>query len=101
MGDLRRIRVEVVFATADTQQLRRLEVEEGATLRQAIELSGLQSALDDAGATRIGVFGRLASLTDLAAEGDRIEIYRELLTDPKASRRRRAARRIKAGGCRG
>ena len=93
--------MEVVFATPDTQRARRLEVEAGTTLGQAIELSGLQPALTTLPAVRVGVFGQLAALSDLAADGDRIEIYRELLADPKTSRRRRAAQRIKAGGCRG
>ena len=93
---LTRFGVEVVFvAAAGDLHLRRLELEPGATVGQAIRVAGLQWVLDDGIATRVGVFGRLAAPTDLACEGDRIEIYRELLADPKVSRRRRAAQRIK------
>ncbi len=102
MGDdLRRIGVEVVFATADAQKICRLEVDDGTTLGQVVALSGLQGALDRDGATRVGVFGRVAELSDRVADGDRIEIYRDLLADPKTSRRRRAAQRIRDGARRG
>lgn len=40
---------------------------------------------------KVGIFGRLAKLTDIVQEGDRIEIYRPLLADPKEIRRKRAA----------
>ncbi len=93
---LTRFGVEVVFVTdAGEPLLRRLQLDPGTTLGQAIREAGLQWVLDDGAATRVGVFGRLAALTDLACEADRIEIYRELLADPKASRRRRAAQRVK------
>lgn len=102
MGDqLRRLRVEVVFATATAQEVRRLEVPEGCTVEQAIRRSGLETTLSDGTAARVGVFGRLCALTDRVADGDRIEIYRELLADPKATRRRRAAQKLKDGARRG
>lgn len=98
MGDrLKRLRVEVVFATAAEQAIRRLEVPEGSTLEQAICQSGLELRPQRDGLIRVGVFGRLRALSDLVSDGDRIEIYRELLADPKATRRRRAAQKLRGG----
>jgi len=102
VGDsLSRLRIEVVFATATAQQVRRLEVPEGATVEQAIHLSGLEPVLPSGDSVRVGVFGRLCALSDRVADGDRIEIYRELLADPKATRRRRAAQKLRDGVRRG
>jgi uncharacterized protein len=42
--------------------------------------------------SRIGVFGKLRRPDEQVRAGDRIEIYRPLIADPKESRRRRAAR---------
>lgn len=39
---------------------------------------------------RIGIFGKCVSLDALLSEGDRIEIYRPLMQDPKEARRKRA-----------
>lgn len=90
--DLTALNVEVVHATPDAQPIQRLRLAPGTTLAQAIRAAGLGHLLEDE-AMRIGVFGRLAAPTDPVAEGDRIELYRELLADPKATRRRRAAQK--------
>lgn len=92
------IRVEVVLVLAQRQHRVGLEIEQGATLEDAIRRSGLPLG---EGAVRVGVFGRLRGLLDAAADGDRIEIYRELMADPKAARRRRAQQRVKGGARRG
>jgi hypothetical protein len=46
----------------------------------------------------VGIFGEIAGLQDPVRDGDRVEIYRPLLADPKEARRRRAERRAKPGG---
>lgn len=97
--DLKPLAIEVVYATPQEQTLHRLRVKAGTTLEDAIRTAGLGKHLDDA-ALRIGVFGRLASPTDAVGEGDRIELYRELLADPKATRRRRAAQKKIRGDAR-
>ncbi|MCC2654900.1 MAG: protein RnfH [Panacagrimonas sp.] len=99
------MRVEIVFATPTQQHREHLEGEAGMTLGDAIARSGLAWVLEASGESpvQIGVFGRLRGLSDVAVDGDRIEIYRGLLADPKANRRRRAAgqRRVKGGAYRG
>ncbi len=86
-----RIRVEVAYATPARQTLFELEVAAGATVRQAIDLSGIRTAHPeiDISSVRVGIFGSVASLDAVLADGDRVEIYRPLLADPKETRRRR------------
>ena len=91
-----RVRVEIVFATATHQHRDRVEADDGVTLEEAIRRSALAWALEDS--AQIGVFGRIRSRADPALDGDRIEIYRGLVADPKAARRRRAAQRPLQGG---
>jgi putative ubiquitin-RnfH superfamily antitoxin RatB of RatAB toxin-antitoxin module len=99
------VRVEIVFATRTDQHRDRIEAEEGITIGEAIRRSALVWALEEAAeaSPQVGVFGRLRLLSDPVLDGDRIEIYRGLMADPKVSRRRRARgqRRIKGGAYRG
>jgi putative ubiquitin-RnfH superfamily antitoxin RatB of RatAB toxin-antitoxin module len=94
------IHVEVVYALAAEQVLVALELEDGATVRQAIERSGLARrfpAIDPA-RTPAGIFGRATPGDTPLKDGDRVEIYRPLLADPKAARRDRAGPRKKRRG---
>jgi len=71
------------------------------TLGDAIRGSALAWALDGPCPVQVGVFGRLRSIQDVAQDGDRIEIYRPLVADPKVRRRRRAAGDKLSGARRG
>ena len=88
------ITVEVAYALPQEQTLLRIEVPAGTTLRGAIERSGIlqRHPQIDLARDRVGVFGRVASLDDALRAGDRVEIYRPLLVDPKDARRARAKR---------
>ena len=84
--------IEVVCSPAAGQVVRRqLVLEPGATVREAIGQSGLpmSTELDDANPARIGVWGQLRPLDHVLRDGDRVEIYRALLVDPKDARRAR------------
>ena len=67
------------------------------TVEQAIRLSGFAGQHPDIDwqAGGVGIFGKRVQPSDLVFEGDRIEIYRGLVFDPKESRRRRALHRQK------
>jgi uncharacterized protein len=69
-----------------------VDIPVGATLREAIERSGILREFPQIDLTRhkVGVFGRLRGLDEAVADGDRVEIYRPLPADPKDMRRRRA-----------
>ena len=87
------IDVEVIYALAEKQVLVRLRLPAGATVEEAVRRSGLLekfAEIDPAGG-KVGVFGRLAPLDRVLEAGDRVEIYRPLLADPKEVRRRLAA----------
>ena len=87
------IHVELVWGEPDTQILLALDVAEGTTLLEAIEQSGIQeqNTKIEIDAARLGVFSRKKSPDYILREGDRIEIYRPLIADPKEIRRKRAA----------
>ncbi|HZW22610.1 RnfH family protein [Noviherbaspirillum sp.] len=89
------IAVQVCYARPDLQILRDLKVEEGTTIRTAIEQSGLLNEVReiDLAQCRVGVFGKLRELDSVLRERERIEIYRSLIADPKESRRKRAEKK--------
>jgi len=86
------IAVEVVYALPQKQYLQRVTLEEGATIEQAILASGLLALRDDIDLdkNKVGIYSRPAKLQDVVHDGDRVEIYRPLIADPKELRRKRA-----------
>lgn len=86
------IRVEVVYALPERQYLRTVKLEEGSTVEQAIVASGLLELRRDIDlkSNKVGVYSRPVKLADTISDGDRIEIYRPLIADPKELRRQRA-----------
>ena len=91
------IRVEVVFATPQKQELVTVELEEGSRLCDAIDKSGLAQKFDhfEVDPRRVGIFGKKVGLDQVLRDGDRVEIYRPLLADPKEVRRQRALMQAK------
>jgi putative ubiquitin-RnfH superfamily antitoxin RatB of RatAB toxin-antitoxin module len=87
------ISVEVVYALPGAEDSARLELASGATLQDAIVASGLlrRHPEIDLERQKIGVYGKVKPPQATAADGDRIEIYRPLIVEPKEARRRRAA----------
>ncbi|MEO1890843.1 MAG: RnfH family protein [Candidatus Thioglobus sp.] len=86
--------VEVAYALEKKQTLLELEVDEGTTLKQAIELSGIIDTYPqiDLSKDKTGIFGKIAKLDTVLREKDRVEIYRPLIADPKQVRKERAAK---------
>jgi len=84
--------VEVVCALPERCVAAIVELNAGATVAEAIKLSGLAEALPQIGHAPLvaGIFGRRVSLSTEPQAGDRIEIYRPLVADPKQSRLMRA-----------
>lgn len=88
------IAVEVAYAAADRQILRRVALPAGSTVLDAITASGVIEDLQlDASALDIGIWSKRASTVTPLNDGDRVEIYRRLTIDPMTARRARAARR--------
>lgn len=84
--------VSVAYVGANAQFLRSLAVSAGSPVREAIERSGVLAQFPeiDLDVNKIGVFGRQVKLDRILEEGDRVEIYRPLIADPKVARQRRA-----------
>lgn len=94
--------VQVVFALPQRQEIVALELPTGTTAAQAVEASGLLQRYPDLSLARnkLGIFGKLAKGDTVLRQGDRVEIYRPLIADPKEVRRQRAAegKPLKKGG---
>ena len=88
-----KINVEVAFALPDKQKIITLQVTEGCTAYEAAEQSGIVAEFReiDLPSAKMGVFGKAVKPHDYTMrEGDRVEIYRPLIIDPKESRKERA-----------
>ena len=90
-----KIEVDVVYALPGAHAAARVALAPGACLRDAIVASGLLERHPGIDLSRqgVGIFGQRRTLEAPLAHGDRVEIYRALLIDPKEARRRRAAKR--------
>ncbi len=86
------MRIEVAYALPDEQWVLAVTVEAICTVGEAIHSSGILERFPDIDLThnKVGIFGQQASLDALLREGDRVEVYRPLLIDPKQARRVRA-----------
>lgn len=84
--------VTVAYAETNAQHLVALDLPETATVQDALILSaGLLPAASQVASRKVGVFGKLASPDTPLRAGDRVEIYRALLADPKEVRKKRAS----------
>jgi len=83
--------VEVAYALPQKQVIAKVTVALGTTVAEAIEASGIRKLFPGIEAVPVvGIFSRKVSLDYLLQAGDRVEIYRPLLADPKEVRRRKA-----------
>ncbi|MGF6269769.1 putative ubiquitin-RnfH superfamily antitoxin RatB of RatAB toxin-antitoxin module [Lelliottia sp. 489] len=89
---LPKITVEVAYALPEKQYLQRVKLDEGATVEEAIRASGLLELRSDIDLSKnkVGIYSRPVKLADVVSDGDRVEIYRPLIADPKELRRQRA-----------
>lgn len=106
MADFDLIRVEVAYALPHQQKIISLLVEPGTTALQAVERSGIAKHFPgiDIASAKLGIFGQSLGIKGLAPavsyvlhEGDRVEIYRPLICDPKDARRKRAEKNAEGG----
>jgi len=90
------IDIEVACATPRRQAVMALTVPRGCTVGEAVERSGLLREFPELapGGLKMGVFGSLRKPEDPVEAGDRVELYRPLLADPKQARRQRAKNKI-------
>ena len=86
--------IEVAYALPDEQILLKTQVEQGATVLDGLEQSGILKKFPqiDIQTVAVGIFGKKSKLDAALSAGDRIEIYRPLIADPKEARKKRAAK---------
>lgn len=106
MGDFDLITVEVAYALPHKQKIISLLVEPGTTALQAAERSAINQHFPEIDLTtaKMGIFGQAlgskgldSAASYILREGDRVEIYRPLSSDPKEARRKRAEKNAAAG----
>lgn len=97
------IRVEVAYALPDRQVVIPLQLTEGTTALQAVQMSGITAEVDglDLSAISMGIYsrlldGRASPMPEdyVLRDYDRVELYRPLQLDPKQARLLRAARKV-------
>ncbi len=90
-----KIAVTVACALVSRQAIYEVSLCPGSTVLDAVTASGVLSAFPEISLSDrcVGVFGRQVSLGTLLRDGDRIELYRPLVADPKDTRRKRALSR--------
>lgn len=96
MVSVDQITVEVAYATVEQQLILEVQVDQGTTIKQAIEISGILERFPeiDLKKNKVGIFGKLKNIGQILQDTDRVEIYRPLIADPKEVRRRRAAAQV-------
>lgn len=74
------MKISVVYASPDRPVLLNCRVEEGCTVKQAIEQSGLLRYCTDIDLAKqkVGIFGKFTKLDNPLKEGDRVEIYQKI-----------------------
>ena len=93
------IEVEVVYGTPTKQEIVTLHVKAGSKVEEVILQSGIDTVFPeiDLSVNKVGIWNRIAKLTDECQNLDRIEIYRPLIADPKEVRKRRAEKAKEEG----
>ncbi|MDG6882344.1 RnfH family protein [Phocoenobacter uteri] len=91
------IKVEVLYAYPERYFLQKVELNTPLSIEQVITQSGVLEKYPeiDLKTNKVGIFSRPAKLTDTVNDGDRVEIYRPLVADPKEIRRKRAEQQKK------
>lgn len=93
------ITIEVAYALPHKQSLLTVTVPAAASVEQAIRLSGILDLYPelDLATQKVGIWSRPVKLADPVKAGDRIELYRPLIADPKELRRKRAEKAKQEG----
>lgn len=84
------MKVSVTYADQQLQFWQQLELEEGATVEDAITQSGILQKVPtiDLDSQKLGIFGKVVKRDRKLAEGERVEIYQPITVDPETVERR-------------
>ncbi len=89
------MKIAIAYAQPTRQAWLEVDVPEGATLREAIERSGVLKQFPeiDLATQKVGVFSKITPVDSVLNEGDRVEIYRGLTCDPVVVKARAKAKK--------
>jgi hypothetical protein len=84
------MKIVIVYALQQRQVSLTVDLPDGATIKDAIERSGILEKYReiDLKTQKVGVYGKISKLDAVLTDGDRIEIYRPITADPKTVRRK-------------
>lgn len=91
--------VEILYATLEKQNLIKVKVTSNDTIESVINASNVLNIYPeiDLNINRVGIFNQVKSLNEIVKSGDRVEIYRPLIANPKDARRSRAIKQREQG----
>ncbi len=91
--------IEIIYPTLKKQEPFYIEFKTGLTIEEVIEKSGILKKYKeiDLNKNHVGIFNQVKKLGDSVSAGDRVEIYRDLIANPKEVRRKRAQKQKEAG----
>jgi putative ubiquitin-RnfH superfamily antitoxin RatB of RatAB toxin-antitoxin module len=94
------IRVEIVYAQPQRSIVKSLSLPPDALIADALKLAAMDENFQgvDLANAAVGIYGQVAGRERPLKNGDRIEIYRPLLEEPKLARRKRAGRKASKSG---
>ncbi|QFQ32431.1 RnfH family protein [Buchnera aphidicola (Aphis fabae)] len=83
------IQVTIIYALSEIQYIKTVYMKSNSTVKDAILASNLLSIVENIQfyKNNVGIYNKLVHLNKKIKNGDRIEIYRNLITDPKERRR--------------
>lgn len=88
------VKVELVYIAADQSTVhQQLELPPGASVADALNHSGIYLSHPETRELTVGIYAKAVSLETVLQEGDRLELYRPLIRDPKDKRRLQAKKR--------
>lgn len=84
------VEIEVVYGTPEKQCIKKLAMRQGSTVADAVSQAAFEEEFPGMLVEQVGIWNRRAKLDDVLSDGDRVEIYRPLIADPKLLRRKKA-----------
>ena len=87
------LHVSVAVALPDRQEVIEVELPEGSRVADAVGVSRILERYPELRGAQTGIWSRRCSADTPLREGDRVELYRPLVADPKQMRRARVRRR--------
>ena len=88
------MKIGIAYALPQRQVWFNVELPDGATIKDAIDRSGILNQFPeiDLEKNKVGIYGKVSKLDAVLNDGDRVEIYRPIICDPKT-----VPRKAKAG----